>query len=764
MKQIRKGKYTKRISPWSHIKHGIKGRITWFRKLSRPKKIAVIAAPILAFLIIVPIATYLYYAHDISDQERLMNRNNTGVVFTDKNGKVFYSVGKAQHRELVPLSEIADDMKNALLASEDKDFYNHGGFSIIGFARAAITGVGGGSTLTQQLAKNTLLSDKHSYLRKYQELAVSVAIEQQYTKDQILDMYLNSVYYGENAFGIEDAAKTYFNKKPADLTLAESAMLVGVLPAPSAYSPISGNAEYAKSRQTTVLDRMVATGYITEAEKVAALKVKLKYAKQSGQLSDAPHFVEMVMEELDTKYGREQVMRSGYQVKTTLDVDLQAKLTKNLTEHMDFIRSNGGSNASGIAIDPRTGEVRALVGSADYTNEKWGMVNMVTTSRQPGSTFKTIYYSKALAEGVITPATVYADEPINIGGWQPHNADLKWHGNVTVRSAISRSLNIPSIKVMQDYGVERSVQAAKDFGITTLDDNKDYGLALAIGSAEAPLIQMTNAYASLANAGERYDTSIITQIENKFGQKIYQSNKQAKRSISQAGAFLMSNILSDNAARAPTFGSALTLNGHTAAVKTGTTDESRDAWTIGYTPSLAVGVWVGNNNNDTMLYGGSDMAGPIWRGTMNDALAGTSNEQFAVPGGVVQKATCYSNHGIATNSIADGTYREYYLASALPSKTCTPEKPKPIQVCNLADKKIETIEEKDFDSKKYSKDLDKCKVEPETMEVCELATGQVITINKDAFDETKYSTDTTNCTPPDDEDDGTGMPTLPLTP
>ena len=764
MKQIRKGKYTKRISPWSHIKHGIKGRITWFRKLSRPKKIAVIAAPILAFLIIVPIATYLYYAHDISDQERLMNRNNTGVVFTDKNGKVFYSVGKAQHRELVPLSEIADDMKNALLASEDKDFYNHGGFSIIGFARAAITGVGGGSTLTQQLAKNTLLSDKHSYLRKYQELAVSVAIEQQYTKDQILDMYLNSVYYGENAFGIEDAAKTYFNKKPADLTLAESAMLVGVLPAPSAYSPISGNAEYAKSRQTTVLDRMVATGYITEAEKVAALKVKLKYAKQSGQLSDAPHFVEMVMEELDTKYGREQVMRSGYQVKTTLDVDLQAKLTKNLTEHMDFIRSNGGSNASGIAIDPRTGEVRALVGSADYTNEKWGMVNMVTTSRQPGSTFKTIYYSKALAEGVITPATVYADEPINIGGWQPHNADLKWHGNVTVRSAISRSLNIPSIKVMQDYGVERSVQAAKDFGITTLDDNKDYGLALAIGSAEAPLIQMTNAYASLANAGERYDTSIITQIENKFGQKIYQSNKQAKRSISQAGAFLMSNILSDNAARAPTFGSALTLNGHTAAVKTGTTDESRDAWTIGYTPSLAVGVWVGNNNNDTMLYGGSDMAGPIWRGTMNDALAGTSNEQFAVPSGVVQKATCYSNHGIATNSIADGTYREYYLASALPSKTCTPEKPKPIQVCNLADKKIETIEEKDFDSKKYSKDLDKCKVEPETMEVCELATGQVITINKDAFDETKYSTDTTNCTPPDDEDDGTGMPTLPLTP
>lgn len=720
-----------------------------------------LSAPLLAFLIITPIVTYIYYAHDISDQERLMNRNNTGVVFTDRNNKVIFSVGKAEHRELVPLSKISDHMEQALIASEDKDFYKHGGFSLIGFARAAFTGVGGGSTLTQQLAKNTLLSDRHSYLRKYQELAVSVAIEQQYTKDQILDMYLNSVFYGENAFGIEDAAKTYFDKKPADLTLAESAMLVGVLPAPSAYSPISGSLEYAKSRQKTVLERMVANGYITKAQRDAALQVELKYASKSGLQTDAPHFVEMVLEELDSKYGREQVMRSGYQVQTTLDAGLQEKLDRNLKSHMNFIRSNGGSNASGIAIDPKTGEVRALVGSADYSNKQWGMVNMATTARQPGSTFKTIYYSKALASGIITPATVYADEPINIGGWQPHNADMKWHGDVTVRSAISRSLNIPSIKVMEDYGVKQSVQAAKDFGIKTLDDNKNYGLALSIGSAEVPLIQMTNAYASLANSGELYDTSIIYSINNKFGKQIYKSNKQAKRSISQAGAYLISNILSDNSARAPTFGNSLTLNGHTAAVKTGTTDESRDAWTIGYTPSLAVGVWVGNNDNATMMYGGSDMAGPIWRGTMNDALAGTPNEQFSMPAGVVQKATCYSNHGIATNSITDGTYKEYYLASSLPSKTCTPEKPKPIQVCNLADKKIETIEEKDFDSKKQSKDLDKCKAEPETIEVCELATGEIVTIEKTTFDAALYSKDTSSCSPPDQDIDSPIIPPSP---
>lgn len=766
MKQVRKGKYTKRVSLWSRTKRFVKGRVAWFRKLSRWQKLAVIAGPIVLFLIIVPIATYLYYAHDISDQERLMNRNNTGVAFLDKDGTVFYSIGKAEHRNLVPLSEISDDLEHALIASEDKDFYKHSGFSIVGFARAAITGVGGGSTLTQQLAKNTLLSDKRSYLRKYQELAVSVAIEQQYTKNQILEMYLNSVYYGENSFGIEDAAKTYFGKKPADLTLAESAMLVGVLPAPSAYSPISGSLADARSRQTTVLERMVTTGYITEAQRDEALKVNLKYAKQSAQLSDAPHFVEMVLEELDAKYGREEVMRSGYQVQTTLDLSLQKKLNANIAEHMDYIRMNGGSNASAVAIDPRTGEVRALVGSADYGNAKWGMVNMVTTARQPGSTFKTIYYAKALAGGVITPATVYKDEPLNIGGWQPQNADRQWHGNVTVRSAISRSLNIPSIKVMEDYGVQQSVQAASDFGITTLDSNKEYGLALAIGSAEVPLIQMTNAYASLANAGERYDAGIITKIENKFGNQIYQSQKQSKRSISQAGAYLISDILSDTAARAPTFGDSLTVGGHTVAVKTGTTDDARDAWTIGYTPSLAVGVWVGNNNNDAMLNGGAGMAGPIWRNTMQQALNGTKNEGFAVPGTVVQKATCYANHGIATNSITDGTYKEYYLASALPSQTCTPEKPKPIEVCNLADKKIETIEQKAFDSKKHSKDLGKCKQEPTTMQVCDLATGTVITIEADTYDAAKHSEDTATCAPPGDgggSGEGDGLiPAIPL--
>lgn len=589
---------------------------------------------------------------------------------------------------------------------------------------------------------------------------MAVAIEQRYTKDEILDMYLNSVFYGENTFGIEDAAKVYFDKKPSDLTLAESAMLVGLLPAPSAYSPISGSKEYAKQRQEIVLTRMVANGYINESQKSQALAEKLTYAKQSGNNSIAPHFVEMVLAELDEKYGREQVMRSGYQVKTTLDLNIQKQLVKNVDANMAYIKANGGSNAGAVAIDPKTGEVRGLVGSADYNNKKWGMVNMATTARQPGSTFKPIYYSKALAAGVITPATVYRDGPINIAGWQPKNATKLWYGDTTVRSALSRSLNIPSVKVMQDYGVDNSVQAARDYGITTLSDDKQYGLSLAIGSAEVPLLQMTNAYASMANGGEQYPTSVIEEIDDKFDKKIYELKTESKRTISQAGAFLISNILSDNAARAPMFGSALTLDdGRLAAVKTGTTDDSRDAWTIGYTPSLAIGVWVGNNNNDTMLNGGSGMAGPIWRNAMNAVLAGTTKEKFVAPSGVVQRATCYSNHGLATNSITTGTYGEYYLASALPTRTCTPEKPKPITVCRLADKEAVQIEQDEFDSKKYSKDLSKCKKEPETISVCELSTGEVVTITTDQYDETKYSKDTTNCAPPDDDDT-----TLPATP
>ncbi len=728
----------------------------WFWRLSRKKKILVLATPLALFLVLTPIITYLVFANDIRDQERLMNRNNTGIVLTDYNGKAFYSIGKAEHRTLVPLSDISDDMEHALIASEDKDFYKHGGFNILSIMRAAVTGVGGGSTLTQQLAKNTVLTDQHSFLRKYQELAVAVAIEQNYSKDQILDMYLNSVYYGENAFGIEEAARTYFGIAPKDLNLAQSAMLVGLLPAPSAYSPITGNPEYAKSRQTTVLTRMVTNGYITEAQKTAALAENLTYATDgSAPSSIAPHFVEQVINELSDKYGYETVMRSGFQVKTTLDYSAQVALNESVANAMPHINANGGSNASAIVIDPTNGQIRAYVGSADYTNDKWGKVNMVTSARQPGSTMKPIYYSYALADGVITPSSMFLDEKTDFGGgYTPQNADKKWHGNVTVRQSLDWSLNIPSIKIMQKYGITKSVAAANKLGLG-MDPNGDYNLTLAIGSVEVPLIKMTNAYAAFANQGVQHTNTDIVEVQDKFGKKIYSSTNTSKQAISKEGAYLISNILADNTTRSVIFGSSLTVPGYTAAVKTGTTNDNRDAWAIGYTPSYVVGVWVGNNDNTIMQSGGSDMAGPIWRNTMKKLMAGKPNTQFTMPANIVQRLVCSSNGGLASSS-GNGTYNEYFMAGALPTETCDPT-PTMISVCNLETKEVESIDEKKYDSSKYSKNTDDCK--PVQIEVCDLTTDKVVTIDESDYDATKYNKDTSSC-----GDSGGGNTTTPILP
>lgn len=734
--------------------------VAWFRGLPLKKKLLFIATPILAFLIITPIVTYLLLANDIKDPERLMNRNNTGIVLEDMNGKAFYSIGKAEHREQIPLDQMSDNVKNALIATEDKDFYKHGGFSILSIFRAAFTRVGGGSTLTQQLVKNTLLTDDHSYIRKYQELFMAIAVEQNYSKDQILEMYLNSVYYGENSFGIEDAARVYFGKSPKDLTLAESAMLIGLLPAPSAYSPISGNPEYAKQRQTTVLTRMVTNGYITEAQKTAALAEELHYASTANsQNTTALHFAEMILNELSKKYGYETVMRSGYQVRTTLDIAAQKALEESVAAGMAHINAMGGSNASGVVIDPTTGEIRALVGSADYNNEQWGKVNMVTTARQPGSSFKPIYYSYALADGVITPATILQDKVMDFGGgYIPRDADRREssRGQVSVRRAISMSLNIPSVHVMQNYGIEKSIDGAKNLGIT-IDKSGNHGLALSLGSAEVPLMNMAHAYAAFANQGQQYELTRIKYINNKFGTKIFTSKAESKQAISKEGAFLISNILSDNSARAPIFGSSLTVSGRTVAVKTGTTNDSRDAWTIGYNPEYVVGVWVGNNDNTAMKSGGSDMAGPIWRNTMSKLLTGRKDVKFAVPSSVVQRDVCSNNGGLA-NKKGPNTYSEYFMAGALPTNSCTAE-PTMIDVCEIETGKVVQIDETKYDETKYSKDTANCK--PPTMNVCELQTGTVITINKSDFDAAKHSTDTENCEP-EDNDSGSGGTSRPI--
>lgn len=680
----RKGRYTKRLSFRQWLKRGFRHQWKRFKGVSTKKKLLVIGGPIAAFLLVTPLLTYIYFARDISDPERLMNRSNTGIVLLDRHNKPFYSFGRAQHHTIVPLKQISDYTEKALLASEDKNFYHHSGFSIgsmLGALYANIISADptayGGSTLTQQLAKNTLLSSNQNFLRKYQELSIAIAIEQNYSKDEILELYLNSVYFGEGAFGIRDAARTYFNTTPQNLTLAQSALLIGVLPAPSAYSPITGSAKLAKERQNTVLSRMQKNGMITTAQQKAAAATKLSYAPPRDPLNNgAPHFAQMVLNELYERYGEEKVTRSGYQVATGLDLEWQKRATDAVAARLPYIQQGGGSNAGVVAIDPRNGQIRVLVGSVDWNNKDFGEVNMATTARQPGSSFKPIYYTEALRRRLITPATILKDQATTFeGGYAPHNYDFRFRGDITVRNALAQSLNIPAVEVMEKLGISNAVAAAKHMGISTLKNSNQYGLSLALGAAETKLVDMTNAYAAFAHQGNQFTPTAITRIKDKYDDTIYTANTQNKQVTSKEAAFLISDILSDDAARAPTFGSNLNIYGRDVAVKTGTTDDSRDAWTIGYTPQISVGVWVGNNDNRVMSAGGSGMAGPIWMNTLQAILEGVDNQPFTKPAGVEQLLICAN--GLRATKQGSGVFQEYFITGTGPTQSCTiPEAPR----------------------------------------------------------------------------------------
>ena len=707
---MRQGIYTKKPSRVRRVRR----RFKWFWRLSLRQKLLVIGLPIFAALILIPLVTYAILARDIADPERLMNRNNTGVELLDINGTAFYSSGTSKPLNRLKLDEISKFTTDALVSSEDKDFYKHSGVSIKGLFAALYANVAsrdatayGGSTLTQQLVKNTLLSSNKTFFRKYQELAMAIAVDRQYSKDEILDLYINSVYFGEGAFGIDEASKTYFGKSAKDLSLAESSMLIGILPAPSAYSPISGDPAKAKKQQERVLRRMVEDGKITEAQKQEALVVQLAYAPpQADTITKAPHFVEMVISELEEKYGEETVKRSGYRVKTTLNLAWQEQAEQIVRDQTAINARNGGRNAALVAIDPKNGEIRSLVGSADYNNEQWGKFNVALSPRQPGSSFKPIYFTEALNQRLITPATIIKDEATDFNGYKPNNFDFRFRGDITVRNALAQSLNIPAVKVMDKLGVSTAIETAQRMGITTITKDKDYGLPLALGAAEATPLAMTNAYAAFAAGGLQYEPTTIRQIENKYGEIQYTNNTRSKRVQSEQASYLIANILSDNTARAPTFGSTLNISGRSVAVKTGSTDNNKDAWTIGFTPSLAVGVWVGNNENEVMRSGGSAMAGPIWKKSLTTFLADSPAEEFARPNGIVEISICRSN-GLRATGNASNTYQEVFLSGTLPTGSCTTqqdtsnddEEETPTQDQNLADK------DSDGDGVKDNKDL-----------------------------------------------------------
>ncbi len=652
------------------------------------------------FLCVVPIITYVYFAATLADRDNLVRHNDVGIKLLDVKGRPFFTFYSARFEKEIPLSSILKITQQAVIAMEDKDFYSHPGFSIPSIFRSFYVDFQsrslsyGGSTITQQLVKNSLLYSGKNFLRKYQEITLAQEIERRYSKDEILEMYLNSVYFGEGAYGIEDAAEIYFNKPARDLSLAQSAILAGILPAPSRLSLLTGDLREAKLRQKIVLERMVVENFITKQQKDAALQEDLKIIPFQSDINKiAPHFALMVRDELLKKYGEDTLAYSGWEVRTTLDLDLQKIAQQVLREQVANLRPHSVSNGAVVVLDPKTSEIKSLVGSYDWNNDSFGKVNMAISPRSPGSAFKPIVYVKAFEDGLITPATIlqdvstsfanfdeakfYASYPTRSAAllalqrdpnayYKPVDFDRSYRGSVTVRRALANSLNIPAVAVMKKVGVEGALDSAKNLGITTLGDPSNYGLSLVLGTGEVKLLELTNVYAVFANNGLRNDPTSILEITDKKGQTIYKYQSNPVSAVDSKYAFLISSILSDNKTRAEEFGTALNLS-RPAAVKTGTAEDFKDAWTIGYTPSLIVGVWVGNNLNQPMDgIAGSLGAAPIWRQLMEIFLRGTPVEQFESPEGIV-KAACRYN---VSSKEASSSAEEYFVEGTQPT-TCT---------------------------------------------------------------------------------------------
>jgi 1A family penicillin-binding protein len=640
---------------------------------------------ILALLAFIPIFTYIYFARDLSNKDYITNRNNTGVILLDRNDKPFYNFYQAKSRKEISLDSIPKVVQQAAIASEDKDFYSHPGFSIKSILRSLYQDVSqkgtfyGGSTITQQLVKNALLNPKKNFLRKYQEIVLAQEIERRYSKEEILEMYLNSVYFGQGSFGIEQASQTYFNKEASQLDLSEGSLLIAILPSPSALDPLTDGLENAKIRQKIVIDKMVAQKFITDDQRKEALSKQLVFKTSDDQLnSQAVHFALMIKDDLIKQYGEETISRSGFTVKTTLDLEWQEYAEKVVADQVKKLEPNKVSNGSAVVIDPKTGEIRVLVGSKNWFDENDGKVNLATSLRQPGSSFKPIVYIAGFEKRIITPASVLKDNPITYKfdnqTYSPKDYDGKFRGDVLVRRALANSLNIPAVEIMSKVGVDNALEMAHRLGITTLQDPENYGLSLVLGAGEVKLLEMAEVYATFANSGVYNSPQLISEIKDKHDQTVFKHTPSPKRVLEETDTFLISSILSDNNTRAESFGNALNIS-RPAAVKTGTTENYRDAWTIGYTPSIAIAVWVGNNDGRPMdQIAGSLGAAPIWRSLMEQYLKGTPIEKFNKPNGIIEKSVCRGS-GLLLREATSAGYLEYFHQGTEPNKYCVIAQP-----------------------------------------------------------------------------------------
>lgn len=602
---------------------------------------------------------YFFFLKDLPSPTRLSSATipQSTLIF-DRNDKLLYTIYAQKNQIFIPLSRIPVYLQQATIAIEDRNFYRHGAIDLKGILRALVAtlvykDLQGGSTLTQQLVKNSLLTPERTIPRKIKEVILSFATEALYPKDKILEMYLNQAPFGGTAWGVEAAAQTYFGKHVKDLTLAESALLAGLPESPTRYSPQGAHPELAKKRQVEVLEQMAKQGYISKKQKEEAMKKPLVYNKGKEGIQ-APHFVLYVKELLVKQYGEKMVEEGGLQVKTSLDLDMQQFAQDTVATEVANLKNYQVGNGAALVTSPATGEILAMIGSHDYFDSKGdGNVNVTLAKRQPGSSIKPINYAVGLLKGY-TAATPFVDQKIcfpNPTGkaYCPVNYDGKWHGVMQMRFALGNSINIPAVKMLKLNALEAMIATASAMGITTFEKSDRYGLALTLGGGEVTMLDLVTAYGVFANGGYRIDLHPILKVTTSQG-KILQEYKPLKsaifgKKVLPAGvSYIISHILLDNGARELEFGpsSQLKIRNLPVSVKTGTTNDLRDNWTIGYTPSYVVGVWVGNNDNSPMggLSSGITGAAPIWHKIMERLLKDKTPQWPTKPETVVGKTVC----------------------------------------------------------------------------------------------------------------------------
>lgn len=639
------------------------------------------------------LVTWLFWGMPINGE--LTRAEAVSTKIFDRKGELIYEIFADKKRTPVKLSAVPRHVIDATIAIEDKDFYKHPGFSVSGIARALYKNLfknklEGGSTLTQQLVKNAYLTPERTIRRKAQELILSLIVEARYSKDDILERYLNEIPYGGTAYGVEAAAELYFGKNTGELTLAEAALLAGLPAAPSRYSPFGSRPELAKQRQQTVLARMVEDGYITKEEAQLAANEKLVFAEPKA--FNAPHFALWIKEQLAEEYGETVVEQGGLRVTTTLDLDLQKFAQEAVKKEVDKLSRSNVGNGAALVVKPNTGEILAMVGSKDYNAvDEDGKVNVIFSLRQPGSSIKPLNYALALQNKKITASTPLADIPtcFKVAGqpeYCPKNYDGQFHGAVQTRFALGNSYNIPAVRVLALNGIEEFVSFARAMGITTFTDPSRYGLSLTLGGGEVRPYDMAVAFSTLANQGVKKPLTAITKIEDWKGKVLFEQKPSQEvegvRVLDPEPAFIISHILHDNNARSAAFGASSYLNvpGHPeVSVKTGTTNDRRDNWTIGYTEQALVLTWVGNNDNSEMAGAVSGVSGasPIWNKIMKEVLDKTEKGFYSEtekghawpkqPAGIVGATIC-ANTGAIQNDASSGcpTRFEYFLEGTVP--------------------------------------------------------------------------------------------------